>query len=224
MRITLNTDTRAPGTLGHVRTTIITARGHRIGRLASLALCLLLAIPSSPRHEVAPTSVSTAVSMETLLAPTSASIAGAIDAAATETLPAGYPAPRGAMHVPPVLLKAIAWVESSWRQFDASRRPLTSRGGGVGIMQLTRGLGGEAADPVVRSAIADNYVYNIASGARLLAAKWAATPRVGDGDPMALEDWYYAVWAYNDWGWRNNPRNPVYTRVDTPATHPETFP
>lgn len=169
-------------------------------------------------------SVSTAVSMETLLAPTSASIAGAIDAAATETLPAGYPAPRGATRVPPVLLKAIAWVESSWRQFDASGRPLTSRGGGVGIMQLTRGLGGEAADPVARSAIAANYVYNIASGARLLAAKWAATPRVGDGDPRALEDWYYAVWAYSDWGWRNNPRNPVYTRVDTPATRPETFP
>jgi hypothetical protein len=57
-----------------------------------------------------------------------------------------------------------------------------------------------------------------------LAAKWLSTPRVGTGDPSAIEDWYYALWAYNGWGWVNNPNNPRFTRTGTPATDPSSFP
>src|SRR5205085_231274 len=34
----------------------------------------------------------------------------------------------------------------------------------------------------------------------------------------------YALWAYNGWGWVNNPNNPRFTRVGTPATNPAAFP
>jgi hypothetical protein len=79
-------------------------------------------------------------------------------------------------------------------------------------------------DPTTQSNIASNYRFNIAYGARLLAAKWAATPRIGDGDPATIENWYYALWAYNGWGWVNNPNNPHFSRSGTPATNPAAFP
>ena len=151
-------------------------------------------------------------------------IASALDLAAENALPQGYPTLTGATAVPTVLLKAVAWVESQWRQFRAPNRPLESRDGGFGVMQITHGLGGEPVTDPIQSAIVDNFVYNIACGARLLTEKWARTPRVGTGDPAVLEDWYYAVWAYNAWGWRNNPNNPAFTREGTPATNPGAFP
>jgi putative cell wall-binding protein len=49
--------------------------------------------------------------------------------------------------------------------------------------------------------------YNIATGARMLALKWDATPRIGDGDKSKLENWYFALWAYNSWSVANNPRS-----------------
>jgi len=30
---------------------------------------------------------------------------------------------------------------------------------------------------------------------------------IGNNNPYVVEDWYYAVWAYNRWGWYNNPNN-----------------
>jgi len=30
---------------------------------------------------------------------------------------------------------------------------------------------------------------------------------IGNNNPYIVEDWYYAVWAYNRWGWYNNPNN-----------------
>jgi hypothetical protein len=97
-------------------------------------------------------------------------------------------------------------------------------------MQITSGMAGAFGDPAgsidpqQQSEIATNYIYNIAYGTRVLAAKWLATPRVGSGDPSDIEDWYYALWAYNGWGWVNNPNNPRFTRTGTPATDPASFP
>lgn len=156
--------------------------------------------------------------------PTAAQIASALDLAAENALPPGYPTLEGVSRIPTVLLKAIAWVESDWNQVDKTGSPLISRDGGYGVMQITHGLGGIPVSAEVQSAIANNFVYNIACGAQLLSMKWTSTPRIGTGDPSVLEDWYYAVWAYNAWGWRNNPNNPRFTRSGTPLSNPAGFP
>lgn len=154
-------------------------------------------------------------------------VAAAFDLAANGVATAGQPAP---IAIPPSLLKAIGWVESNWRQSNVRGLPLVSSDFGYGVMQITSGMAGAFGNstgsipPDVQSRIASDYAFNIAYGARVLAEKWGATPRIGDGNPAALEDWYYAVWAYNGWGWVNNPNNPRFSRRGTPATDPATWP
>lgn len=193
-------------------------RRSRHGRgLAWRALLVLFGLISSIDTHVA-------MSAQVLVQPPSQQVASALDLAAENALPAGYPALDGVPAVPTVLLKAVAWVESGWRQFRAPGVPLISRDGGYGVMQVTHGLGGLPATSVIQSALANNFIYNIAWGARILAGKWLSTPPIGMGNPAVLEDWYYAVWAYNAWGWRNNPNNPAFTRTGTPITNPRAFP
>lgn len=161
------------------------------------------------------------------------SLASAFDLAANGLLPASYPqlpAETGVRAIPPSVLKAIGWVESRWRQFTPQGRPLVSFDFGYGVMQVTSGMAGAfgsvdgTLDPEMQSQIASDYVYNIAYGAQMLARKWTAAPRVGNGDPAVVENWYYALWAYNGWGWVNNPNNPRFTRQGTPASNPSNFP
>lgn len=160
------------------------------------------------------------------------SVASAFDVAANGLLPVSYPQlpPNGPRAVPPSLLKAVGWVESGWREFRQENRPLVSFDFGYGIMQITSGMNdayGDPSgdlDPATQSRIASDAQYNIAYGAMILASKWNATPMVGNGDPASIEDWYYALWAYNGWGWQNNPSNPRFTRHGTPATDPRSFP
>lgn len=160
-------------------------------------------------------------------------IAAAFDRAANGQLPSSYPqipTSTGVRTIPPSVLKAVGWVESNWRQFTPSGRPLLSFDFGYGIMQVTSGMAGAfgsatgSIDAPTQSLIASDYTYNIAYGARMLAQKWASTPKIAGGDPSAVEDWYYALWAYNGWGWVNNPNNPRFTRLGTPATNPSTYP
>lgn len=106
---------------------------------------------------------------------------------------------------------------------------------GYGVAQITDGMRlagherpGEVALPATQQrAIAVDYAANIAAGLRLLQGKWNdvynAGLTVNDGNPSDIEDWFYAVWAYNSglhpnlgngspWGlgWSNNPVNPRY--------------
>lgn len=158
------------------------------------------------------------------VSPTAPAIAAALTDASLGALPAGYPPLATVPYIPPTILDAIAWVESSWRQYASSGTPLVSYGGAAGIMQVVPPLDGITATRETLSALENNYLYNIAAGAHVLGAKWLQTPIVGDGDPAVIENWYYAIWAYNDWGWANNPLNPRFTRQGTPLTHPWTFP
>jgi hypothetical protein len=160
-------------------------------------------------------------------------IAAAFDRAANGLLPAGKPLPPASTHVrtfPPSILKAIGWVESNWHQFTPQGKPLLSPDFGYGIMQITSGMDGAfgrlhgGIDEASQSSIASDYQFNVAYGARILAQKWASTPRIGIGDTSTVEDWYYALWAYNGWGWVNNPNNPRFARIGTPATDPASYP
>lgn len=50
-----------------------------------------------------------------------------------------------------------------------------------------------------------DYDFNISEGARILNQKWRTVPKIGDGDRNTLENWYFAVWAFNGWSTKNNP-------------------
>jgi hypothetical protein len=103
---------------------------------------------------------------------------------------------------------------------------------GYGVGQVTDGM--ELRDtqrtPTEQRAIAIDYATNIAAALRILESKWNLLhlPTVGmtinNDDPARIENWFYAVWAYNTgfylpgqaddeaWGvgWANNPINPNY--------------
>lgn len=160
-------------------------------------------------------------------------IAAGFDLAASGSLPSPYPTFPVSSRVrviPPSLLKAVGWIESGWRQFTPQGRPVVSYDFGYGIMQVTSGMPGAfgrvqgALDPDTQSRIITDYLYNVAYGARMLVQKWDRAPKIGDEDPTEVENWYYALWAYNGWGWVNNPNNPRFTRSGTPVTNPGAFP
>ena len=62
-----------------------------------------------------------------------------------------------------------------------------------------------------RKRVAAEPIYNMATGASILAGKWRATKCVGDNQPSIVEHWYTAVWAYNGLAYSNNPSNPSYS-------------
>ncbi|WP_143590899.1 SGNH/GDSL hydrolase family protein [Thermoactinospora rubra] len=106
---------------------------------------------------------------------------------------------------------------------------------GYGVMQITDGMRkagkekpGEVALPSDhQKAIALDFAANIARGLQMLQDKWNETRRAGliinNGSADRIENWFFAVWAYNSgfhpnthdgspWGvgWFNNPVNPRY--------------
>lgn len=107
---------------------------------------------------------------------------------------------------------------------------------GYGVAQVTTGMKMSDTNTVVdgititdlhQKAVALDYATNIAAGLRILQTKWNQTRSAGlianDGDPRYIENWWFAVWAYNTgfypnagdgspWGvgWSNNPSNPKY--------------
>jgi hypothetical protein len=58
--------------------------------------------------------------------------------------------------------------------------------------------------PTQRTALAIDYAANIAAGLQILVDKWNQMKELGvgvnDGDPSKIENWWYALWAYNS-GW-----------------------
>lgn len=109
--------------------------------------------------------------------------------------------------VPAEILKAIAYVESGWRQWDNNGNVVTGYWGNrpsLGIMQVSAY---NSRDTETLTKLKNDIAYNIAYGADVLISKWKMTPRIGDGDRSKLENWYFAIWAYNSWSLVNNPNN-----------------
>ena len=120
----------------------------------------------------------------------------------------------GTPFIPATLLKSIAWIESSMTQaaravaFDSVGPAQISFDCGHGIMQVTTGmttpLGADGVASPRQASIATHFAYNIARGAQILAEKWNAAPDQipvagtdTGSDPAIVENWYFAVWAYN---------------------------
>ena len=134
--------------------------------------------------------------------------------------------------IPPVLLKAISYVESSITQAD-SGTPYGSIGPalvafdcGHGMAQVTTGMtvpsGEDGRGSPEQALVTTHYAYNIARGANILATKWNDAPEekpiVGTdtlGHPAVIENWYFAAWAYNGFtgpgaSKSNHPLDPIY--------------
>ncbi|MFF3645398.1 hypothetical protein [Streptomyces sp. NPDC002564] len=134
---------------------------------------------------------------------------------------------------------------------------------GYGITQVTDhmrmagredGHGGAAWDYQKQRAVALDYATNVAAGLQILVAKWNDTKKAGlqinNGNPAKIENWSFALWAYNagfypnkgdgsPWGvgWANNPANPMWDAARSPfmedsagneeasdAAHPQDWP
>jgi len=110
-------------------------------------------------------------------------------------------------NIPSVILMGIAYTESGWKQFDASGAPIihTNTDGSIdiGIMQINS-TGRSDIDRLKQDVF-----YNIEVGAKILDGKWKITPAIGDSDRNILENWYYAIWAYNGFSYINHPLNPT---------------
>jgi MYXO-CTERM domain-containing protein len=116
---------------------------------------------------------------------------------------------------PCVLLKAIYLTESSWRQFCSTNQTVISFDCGYGIAQVTSGMRRGETSSYDAARVASSAAYNVSVGAAILADKWRASPCVGLNDPQIIEDWYFSVWGYNGFSFRNNPNNPMF-RADRP--------
>ena len=135
----------------------------------------------------------------------------------------GKPKPKTTVpaHFPCHVLEAIAMQESGWTQFCVPGAPAASVGApsrtivsfdcGYGIGQVTSGMHVGETPTFDRARVAADATYNLATGTRILAGKWAATNCVGDNDPDLVEDWYTSIWAYNGLAYSNNPNNPNLT-------------
>jgi hypothetical protein len=173
--------------------------------------------------------------------------------------------------VPPSVIEGVFAQESAWKQgsFRAlpgvSGNPLVSDYYGAGgtldridYDQSDCGYGlSQVTDPMTaastqysangKAKVAVDYAENTAAGITFLVSKWNQTynagVRMNDANANRLENWYFAVWAYNSgfydqgtgpWGlgWTNNPRNSDYPPGRTPflratyadAEHPADWP
>ena len=108
-------------------------------------------------------------------------------------------------NIPSVIFQAIAYQESGWRQFDANGNTVIGSNAtsqDIGIMQINT-TGRTDVDRLMT-----DIDYNIEIGAKILDGKWKLAPGIGDRDRNVLENWYYAIWAYNGLSSTNNPNTP----------------
>lgn len=106
--------------------------------------------------------------------------------------------------IPSILLKAIARVESCYEHYNDNGSPKIS-GTSIGLMQVNNNHGGYDNEKLKY-----DLEYNIEAGADVLLNKWSmssyqSVSSVGNMDPNILENWYFALWAYNGWAQSNNP-------------------
>ncbi|WP_456273184.1 S-layer homology domain-containing protein [Bacillus sp. AK031] len=116
--------------------------------------------------------------------------------------------------IPPEILKGIALSESAeLRQFNNDGTPLITEDGGIGLMQITMSKEEMASKGISEERLKSDIRYNIEQGANKLLEKWNLNlPLVNDHDKNYLEDWYFAVMAYNGLSKTNDPGlNPTGT-------------
>lgn len=114
--------------------------------------------------------------------------------------------------IPSVILKSIARVESVYKQFNPDGSVFTGVSGSIGLMQIYNKYGWFDDEKLKY-----DIDYNIEAGADVLLRKWDLAleklPQIGNMDPNILENWYFAIWAYNGWSESNNPNTGLKDRT-----------
>lgn len=106
--------------------------------------------------------------------------------------------------VPREVLRAIAYVESRWKQFDAGGGTLVAAGDGCAVGVLGVSVEGYSEADQVR--LAEDYAFNVREGARLLREQWDVSqetmPPAGGtaDDDRIVENWFHAVCGYGGCG------------------------
>ena len=122
--------------------------------------------------------------------------------------------PQPEATIPVTVIQSISWIESNLTQaapdvpWDSIGDVLLSPDCGYGLMQVTSYFDNDGAPPSRDEALVGaHYAYNIAVGAQILLEKWNSDffPVVAGSEPGFIESWYYALWAYNGWAFRNHP-------------------
>lgn len=143
--------------------------------------------------------------------------------------------------IAPEILKAIAFQESGWQQYwdtvpDSIKENCPNYDGtnvklgydciGIGIMQISNQMymkdGPEKEAYIER--LKTDIRFNIQEGIKILKDKWnysksGLIPTVNDNDPMAIENWYFAILAYNGLLPRNNPIDNAFTAYQEKVYH-----
>ncbi|WP_226618605.1 S-layer homology domain-containing protein [Cytobacillus firmus] len=108
--------------------------------------------------------------------------------------------------IPPEILKAIVWQESTWSQFYSDGTPVIGYDGlGIGLMQITDTT---LSDEEIKRLMTD-IDYNLQKGINILLEKWnygnKRIPSINNNDPELIENWYFAIMAYNGISKKNDP-------------------
>lgn len=96
--------------------------------------------------------------------------------------------------VPPEVVKAIAWQENGWKQFDANGKPIIAKDGGIGLMQITN------LQNYDQEKLKTDILFNIQTGVKILSDMYddrGDLPKIKGADRHVLENWYFPVMAYN---------------------------
>ena len=104
--------------------------------------------------------------------------------------------------VPPEIVKAIAEGESgNWRHFDKNGEAIVTADNGIGIMQITNQAGYD------QEILKNDIVENIKAGVEILDSmfKRKDLPIITGGERDVLENWYFAIMAYNGIKPANSP-------------------
>src|SRR5262249_10111829 len=127
--------------------------------------------------------------------------------------------------VPREILEGVMAQESNWHQASPHAVPgipgnpyipdyygfnksgtidYTQADCGYGLGQITDGMQAPSLSTppsVIQQRVAVDYAENVAATAYFLTAKWDQLTTAGivmnRNDPTRLEEWYFAVWAYN---------------------------
>ncbi len=112
--------------------------------------------------------------------------------------------------IPPEILKAIAHNETVFTQFGPNLEPNISFDNGIGIMQITEN---PENTPYDYERLKYDIAYNIQVGTDKLKRKLGyAIPVINDGNTAFLENWYFAIMAYNG-----------LSKINDPTIYPATY-
>ncbi|WP_051865660.1 cell wall-binding repeat-containing protein [Metabacillus indicus] len=108
--------------------------------------------------------------------------------------------------IPPEVVKAIALRENKdWDQSYTHDDNNDGKPDGLGLMQVTDNtVNGRTLD---RNLLQTNVCYNVDAGLQILESKWlqSSLPQINTMDRDIIENWYFAVMAYNGVVSKNSP-------------------